>query len=64
VTYGIGGEEVYMHRTKDAMGLGKYVQGQRLLDCAWDAWFRGRVLIGEDGITLEEYIQNLISGGM
>lgn len=63
-TYGIGGEEVYMHRTKNAMGLGKYVQGQHLLDCAWDAWFRGQVLIGEDGKTLEEYIQNLISGGM
>jgi hypothetical protein len=64
VTYGIGGEEVYMHRTRSAMGLGKRVQGQNLLDVAWDAWFRGQVRIGAEGKTLEEYIQSIISGGI
>ena len=61
--FGLGGEEVYMHRTRNAMGLGKYVQGQRLFDCGWDAWFRGAVLIGESGQTLEEYIRSIIAGG-
>lgn len=61
--FGLGGEEVYMHRTRNALGLGKYVQGERLLDCAWDAWFRGTILVGESGLTLEEYIRSIISGG-
>lgn len=59
----LGTEEVYMHRTANALGLGKYVEGQRLLDCAWDAWFRGKVYLGEAGQTLEEYITSIIGGG-
>ncbi len=53
------GETVYMHRTKNALGLGKYAQGDRLLDCGWDAWFRGELRIGPAGQTLEEYIRKI-----
>ena len=59
----LGTEEVYMHRTANALGLGKYVEGQHLLDCAWDAWFRGKVYLGDAGQTLEEYITSIIGGG-
>lgn len=54
-------EEVYMHRTKNAMGLGTYVNEERLLDVAWDAHFRGEVKIGDK--TLREYILSIIEGG-
>ena len=54
-------EAVYMHRTKDAMGLGKYVEGERVLDVAWDAHFHGDVKIGD--MTLREYILSIIEGG-
>ena len=52
-----------MHRTANALELGKYVEGQHLLDCAWDAWFRGKVYLGDAGQTLEEYITSIIGGG-
>ena len=54
-------EAVYMHRTKNAMGLGKYAEGENLLDVAWDARFHGDVLIGD--MTLREYILSIIEGG-
>ena len=54
-------ETVYMHRTKDAMGLGKYAEGENLLDVAWDARFHGDVMIGN--MTLREYILSIIEGG-
>lgn len=56
-------DKVYMHRTKNAMGLGKYVEGENLLDVAWDAHFRGEVLIGETGMNLKDYILAVISEG-
>lgn len=56
-------DKVYMHRTKNALGLGKYVEGENLLDVAWDAHFRGEVLIGETGMTLKNYILAVISEG-
>lgn len=56
-------DKVYMHRTKNAMSLGKYVEGENLLDVAWDAHFRGEVLIGETGMTLKDYILAVISEG-
>lgn len=56
-------DSVFMHRTKNAMGLGKYVEGENLLDVAWDAHFRGEVLIGDTGMTLREYILSIISEG-
>lgn len=54
---------VYMHRTKNAMGLGKYVEREKTLDVAWDAIFRGDVFIGDTGMTLKEYILAVISEG-
>lgn len=35
-TLGIPAEQVYMHRTKDAMGLGGYAEGSHVLDLYWD----------------------------
>lgn len=63
VDVGIPTESVYMHRTKNAMALGKYVEGENVLDVAWDAHFRGDVLIGDSGMTLREYILSVISEG-
>lgn len=56
-------EEAYMHRTKNAMGLGKYVEGENLLDVAWNTHLRGEVKIGAEGLTLKEYILAVISEG-
>ena len=36
VTLSIPREQVYMHRTPDAMGLGGYAEGHRVLDLHWD----------------------------
>jgi hypothetical protein len=44
------------------MGLGKYVEGENLLDVAWDAKFRGDVMIGD--MTLREYILQIMSEGV
>ena len=63
VTLAIGTEEIYMHRTQNALGLGKYVEEEKLLDCAWNAWFREEVRIGEAGVSLRDYIKNIIAGG-
>lgn len=63
VTFTIPTDKVFMHRTKNAMGLGKYCEGENLLDVAWDAHFHGDVLIGETGMTLKEYILAVISEG-
>lgn len=62
-TFSIPTDKVHMHRTKNAMGLGKYVEGENLLDVGWDAHFHGEVLIGETGMTLKEYILSVISEG-
>jgi hypothetical protein len=58
-------ESVYMHRDGrlNSMGLGKYVEDENLLDVAWDAHFRGEVRIGENGMTLREYILTVVNGG-
>ena len=56
-------EAVHTHRTRNAMGLGKYVEGENLLDVGWDAHFHGEVRIGEKGVTLKEYILAVISEG-
>lgn len=62
-TISIPTESVYMHRTKNAMGLGKIVEGENLLDVAWDARFMGEIYIGADGKTLKDYILAVISEG-
>lgn len=62
-TINIPTEEIYMHRTKNAMGLGKYAEGENLLDVGWDAHFHGEVRIGPEGKTLKEYILSVISEG-
>lgn len=54
-------DTVHMHRTKNGMGLGKYCEGENLLDVAWDAHFRGGVRVGDK--TLKEYILSVISEG-
>lgn len=62
-TISVPTDKVYMHRTKNAMGLGKYAEGENLLDVGWDAHFHGEVRIGETGMTLKEYILAVISEG-
>lgn len=62
-TIAVPTEKVYMHRTKNAMALGKYVEGENVFDVAWDAHFRGDVFIGDAGMTLREYILSIIEGG-
>lgn len=64
-TISVPTDKVYWHRNgaKNSLGLGKYVEGENLLDCAWDAHFRGEVLIGDTGQTLKEYILAVISEG-
>lgn len=56
-------EAVHMHRTKNAMGLGKYAEGENLLDVGWDVHFRGEVKIGDTGMTLRDYILTVVNGG-
>lgn len=63
VTIDIPTESVHTHRTKNGMGLGKYCEGENLLDVAWDARFHGEVFIGDTGMTLKEYIMAVISEG-
>ncbi len=54
---------VHNHKTKNGWGFGKYCEGENLLDVAWDAHFRGDILIGDTGMTLKEYILAVISEG-
>ena len=63
VTINIPTEAVHTHRTRNGMGLGKYCEGENLLDVAWDARFHGEVFIGDTGMTLKEYIMAVISEG-
>ena len=62
-TISVPTDEVYMHRTKNAMGLGKYAEGENLLDVGWDAHFHGEILIGNTGMTLRDYILSVINEG-
>ena len=56
-------DSIHTHKTRNGMGLGKYCEGENLLDVAWDVHFRGDVLIGETGMTLREYILSVIGEG-
>ena len=60
-TIAVPTEAVHTHRTKNGMGLGKYVEGENLLDVGWDAHFHGAVKIGD--MTLKDYILQIISEG-
>lgn len=42
-TFSIPMEQVYMHRTKNAMGLGGYAQGENVLDVHWDLHARQNI---------------------
>lgn len=53
-TYDIESEEVYAHRRKDALGLGKHTSGSKLLDVGWDANFDGKVTAKTMMLTAEE----------
>lgn len=54
---------VHNHKTKNGWGFGKYCEGENLMDVAWDAHFHGDVFIGEEGMTLKEYILAVINEG-
>lgn len=54
-------DSVHMHRTKNGLGLGKYCEGENLLDVGWDARFHGEVMVGDQ--TLREFILAVISEG-
>lgn len=56
-------EAVFMHRRAGGkgMGLGKYCEEDNLLDVAWNLRVRGDILVGDSGITLEEYIKSFLS---
>lgn len=56
-------DKVHTHRAKNGIGFGKYCEGDNLLDIAWDAHFHGDILIGDTGMTLKEYIKDVISEG-
>jgi hypothetical protein len=62
-TFSIPTEAVHTHRAKNGIGFGKYCEGEKLLDVGWDAHFHGEIRIGEDGMTLKEYILAVISEG-
>lgn len=62
-TFSIPTEIVHSHKTKNGLGLGKYCEGEKLLDVGWDAHFRGEVRVGENGMTLKDYILSVISEG-
>ena len=47
---------VHNHKTKNGWGFGKYCEGENLLDCEWDANFRGDVRIGKDCANLFDII--------
>lgn len=53
-------EEVYLHRTPRGLGIGKYVEEQELVDCRWNLWLRGSLRLGDEGISLEEYIRSIL----
>lgn len=54
-------DKVHTHKTKNGLGLGKYCEGDNLLDVGWDARFHGDVKIGE--MTLKAYILSVINEG-
>lgn len=56
-------DTVHNHKTKNGLGLGKYCEGENLLDVGWDAHFHGEVRIGDSGMTLREFILAVISEG-
>ncbi len=53
-------EEIYLHRTPKGLGIGKYVEAEKLVDCGWDLWLRGTLLLGDSGETLENYIKRIM----
>ena len=55
-TFVIGTEEVYMHRTRNAMGLGKYVEEENILDIAWNTRVRGELRLGDEGSPVEDFV--------
>ena len=59
-TFTILSEKIYWHRGNDFLALGIYSQNGGF-ECGWPARFYDQVYIGD--VTLENYINNLISGG-
>lgn len=66
-TVTISTDKVWSHKTKNGLGLGKYCEGENLLDVGWDSRFYGEVNMYGDvkvgGKTLREYILSVIEGG-
>jgi hypothetical protein len=54
-------DKVHTHKTKNGMGLGKYCEGEDLLDVGWDAHFHGDVKVGN--MTLKDYILSVVNEG-
>lgn len=57
-TFHLNTEKVYMHRNgpRNAMGLGKYVEDDNTLDVAWDIRARSRLILGEEGYPIVDFI--------
>ena len=45
-TISVPTDEVFMHRAKNAMGLGKYAEGENVLDLGWDIKMNGNMVSG------------------
>lgn len=45
-TFSIPTDVVYMHRAKNAIGLGKYAEGENVLDLGWDIKMNGNMVSG------------------
>ena len=45
-TISVQTDKVHTHRTKTAMGLGKYAEGENVLDLGWDIKMNGNVVSG------------------
>lgn len=45
-TFSISTDKVYMHRTKNSIGLGKYSERENAVDSAWDVYMNDHTLTG------------------
>lgn len=45
-TISVPTDKAYMHKTKNAMGLGKYAEGENILDLGWDIKMNGNMVSG------------------
>ena len=62
--YTIMTEAVFMHEKEGGkgLGLGMYCTEDNRLDVAWNMRVWGDLLVGPDGLTLENYIKKIVGG--